>query len=114
MKYAYINNKNKILGWYSDDIHSTIPEPNIKFDDTQWNKAILEGHNYIQDGITCFIDDRNDEEKNIEDVKNNVYKYKKYLAETDYKVLPDYDQKDNLDEILIKRKEAREYIRNNS
>lgn len=36
---------------------------------------------------------------------------KKYLSDTDFKVLPDYDQ-DN-EEIKVKRQEAREFIRAN-
>ena len=36
---------------------------------------------------------------------------KKYLEDTDYKVLPDYDKQDGVEEIKLKRQEARELIR---
>jgi hypothetical protein len=41
-----------------------------------------------------------------------VFMAKAYLASTDFKTLPDYDQ-DNT-EVLVKRQEARELIRANS
>lgn len=40
-----------------------------------------------------------------------ICQFKKYLEDTDYKVLPDYDKIDGIDEIKIKRQHARDSIR---
>ena len=51
MKYANYDKKtNKILGFYDDEIHSSIPEPNIKISDDEWKKALSIGADYIQNG----------------------------------------------------------------
>lgn len=51
MKYAnYDKEANKILGFYDDEIHSSIPEPNIKISDDEWKKALSIGADYIQNG----------------------------------------------------------------
>lgn len=44
-----------------------------------------------------------------------VEKYKKYLSDTDYKMLPNYvpNAGEDLDAIIAKRNEARDFIRNN-
>lgn len=51
MKYAnYDKETNKILGFYDDEIHSSVPEPNIKISDDEWKKALSIGADYIQNG----------------------------------------------------------------
>nr|DAY32774.1 MAG TPA: hypothetical protein [Caudoviricetes sp.] len=51
MKYAnYDKETNKILGFYDDEIHGSIPEPNIKISDDEWKKALSIGADYIQNG----------------------------------------------------------------
>ena len=51
MKYAnYDKETNKILGFYDDEIHSSIPEPNIKISDDEWKKALSIGADHIQNG----------------------------------------------------------------
>ncbi|WP_178140371.1 hypothetical protein [uncultured Campylobacter sp.] len=51
MKYAnYDKETNKILGFYDDEIHSSIPEPNIKISGDEWKKALSIGADYIQNG----------------------------------------------------------------
>ena len=51
MKYAnYDKETNKILGFYDDEIHSSIPEPNIKISDDEWKKALSIGADSIQNG----------------------------------------------------------------
>lgn len=51
MKYAnYDKETNKILGFYDDKIHKSIPEPNIKISDDEWKKALSIGADYIQNG----------------------------------------------------------------
>ena len=51
MKYAnYDKETNEILGYYDDEIHESIPEPNIKISDDEWKKALSIGADYIQNG----------------------------------------------------------------
>lgn len=51
MKYTYFNEAtNEILGFYDDEIHDSIPEPNIKISDDEWKKALSIGADYIQNG----------------------------------------------------------------
>lgn len=40
-----------------------------------------------------------------------IIEYKKYLSETDYKVLPDYDKAETVSDTKAKRQEARDMIR---
>lgn len=61
MKYAHIEN-NKILGWYSDDIHSEIPTPNIEVTDEVWQEAININANAYEDGKFIVKDFRTEEE----------------------------------------------------
>ena len=61
-----------------------------------------------------------EEVASYEDKKNIAQKIaeaKQYLADTDYKMLPDYQPKEgseSLESIKAKRAEAREYVRANS
>jgi hypothetical protein len=49
------------------------------------------------------------------DILNNLINYKRYLESTDHKVLPYYEPKqdEDINIIITKRKEARNYIRAN-
>ena len=38
---------NEILGFYDDEIHESIPEPNIKISDDEWQEALQIGAHYI-------------------------------------------------------------------
>ena len=50
MKYAHYNsNSGIILGFYADDVHDSIPEPNIALTDEQWQEA-LTTPKIVQDG----------------------------------------------------------------
>lgn len=72
MKFAYINEQYKILGWYDLDIHSEIPSPNIEVSDEVWQNAIDNNHNRAnEDGTTELFDFRNDNEK-LQDYKQQV------------------------------------------
>lgn len=88
MKYAHIEN-NKLLGWYDSDIHDEIPTPNIQVTEEQWQEAINNNHNSINDdGTTQFVDYSTDAEKEA----SLIATYKSYylavfntkLAELDY------------------------------
>lgn len=61
MKYAHIEN-NKILGWYSDDIHNIIPTPNIEVTDEVWQEAININANCYENGEFIVKDFRTEEE----------------------------------------------------
>lgn len=64
MKYAHIEKETgKLLGWYTPDLHSKIPTPNIEVSDEVWQGAISNGHNKInKDGTTELFDFRTQEE----------------------------------------------------
>ena len=51
MKHVNYDAKtNEILGYYGDEIHESIPEPNIKISDDEWQEAIYMGANFIERG----------------------------------------------------------------
>lgn len=51
MKYVNYNaDTNEILGFYDDSIHKTIPTPNVKINDDEWQEALRIGANYIEKG----------------------------------------------------------------
>ena len=51
MKYAnYDKETNEILGYYDDEIHESIPEPNVKISDDEWQEALRIGANCIEKG----------------------------------------------------------------
>ena len=51
MKHVNYDAKtNEILGFYDDEIHESIPEPNIKISDDEWQEAIYRGANFIERG----------------------------------------------------------------
>lgn len=51
MKYVNYNaDTNEILGFYDDSIHKTIPTPNVKISDDEWQEALRIGANYIEKG----------------------------------------------------------------
>lgn len=63
MKYAHLENKtNKLLGWYSDDIHYNIPTPNIVVTDEDWQEALSINANCYEDGKFLVKDFRTPEE----------------------------------------------------
>lgn len=63
MKIAHINENNKLLGWYDEKIHTTIPTPNIKVSDEVWQNAIDNNHNKInKNGTSELFDFRTDKE----------------------------------------------------
>jgi hypothetical protein len=62
MKYAnYDKETNEILGYYDDEIHESIPEPNIKISDEAWQEALAIGANSIKDDKMIYISPKVDE-----------------------------------------------------
>lgn len=83
MKIAhYDNTTRKILGWYSSDIHTVIPTPNIEVSDVQWDIAINNNHNKVLvDGSTeenAGLIDQN----SINTVQVEKKKLQKYFEDT--------------------------------
>ncbi len=65
MKYANIENgTNKLLGWYTKEIHSKIPTPNIEVTDEVWQEALNINANCYENGKFIFKDFRTEEEIN--------------------------------------------------
>ena len=75
MKYAHLEkNTNKILGWYSDDIHYVIPTPNIEVSDEVWQEALSINANCYEDGKFIVKDFRTEEEIENQRIQNiNAY-----------------------------------------
>ena len=76
MKYAHLEeNTNKLLGWYSDEIHSEIPTPKIEVSDEVWREAININANCYENGEFVVKDFRNNEEiklANTERIKSEL------------------------------------------
>jgi len=48
MKYAnYDKTTGKLLGWYDNEIHTTIPTPNIEVSEADWQTALENGYNFV-------------------------------------------------------------------
>jgi len=48
MKYVNYDAKtNEILGFYDDEIHENIPEPNIEISDEEWREALNKNANSV-------------------------------------------------------------------
>lgn len=62
MKYAHYDEKEKtLLGYYDDEIHETIPEPNIAISNEAWQEALAIGANTIKDGKMIYVQPKIDE-----------------------------------------------------
>lgn len=62
MKYAHYDKDTKrLLGFYDDEIHESIPEPNIKISDEAWQEALAIGANTIKDGKMIYVEPKIDE-----------------------------------------------------
>lgn len=113
MKYAHLEeNTNRFLGWYSTDIHDKIPQGCLEIEDDEWSKIIDTTYNWYNEKTKTFEykDFRTDEEI----IKENVFRKKYYLTNTDYKMTIDYFAtltKEEQEELTKLRAEAREYIR---
>ena len=84
MKYAHIENgTNRLLGWYTKEIHSKIPTPNIEVTDEVWQEALNINANCYENGKFIFKDFRTDDEKEKQRVQNinsytQAFIYSKY------------------------------------
>lgn len=89
MKYAHIDENNKVLGWYTPDVHgiyvpssdsdvegywdmSNIPTPNIEVTDEVWQEAISVNANYYSNGKFIVHDFRTDDEITKDELKSKI------------------------------------------
>lgn len=75
MKYALLEQTtNKLLGWYADDIHSSIPINCIEVEDEIWQEALKINANCYENGKFIFKDFRT--VKEIEEQRITLIKSK--------------------------------------
>ncbi len=87
MKYAHLEqDTNKLLGWYSDDIHSEIPTPNIEVTDEVWQEALNINANCYESGEFIVKDFRTEEEIEQETQAQFRAERDKLLAEADIEI----------------------------
>ena len=85
MKYAPLEEyTNKILGWYSDEIHSEIPTPNIEVTDEVWQEAININANCYENGEFIVKDFRTVEEIENQQLQSKKSEASQYLKDTDW------------------------------
>jgi hypothetical protein len=69
MKYAHVTKGNKLLGWYTDEIHDEIPTPNIQVTDDQWQAALENNYNKINSDGTGSTEDFRTEAEKVEEAR---------------------------------------------
>lgn len=113
--FAYVDQNNKILGWYEDSSFyvEDIPKPNIEVTEQVKNIAIDNGHNFISaDG--SYTERKSlvsDEDKLIYDQISKNNESRKYLRETDWYVVRQLETGKAIpSDISTKRQEARDSI----
>lgn len=62
MKFAHLDGE-KVLGWYTEDVHDTIPTPNVEVTDEVWNEALNINANAYVDGSFVYKNFDTSEEK---------------------------------------------------
>ncbi len=116
MKYAHIKENGQLLGWYDNNTHTSIPTPNIEVTDEQWQIALDNNHNKVnQDGTTELYDFRIPSEVLKQELKTKLGEAQALLDSTQFKFGDDYDQKNTAEwlELKARRQEARDFIRAN-
>jgi len=89
--YAHIGPDNRLLGYYTDDLHDTIPTPNIELTHEQWLTSLNNNYNVINsDGSGSVVDFSTDEEK----ASRVRYARNAELAATDWRALSDVTMSD--------------------
>ena len=87
MKYAHIENgTNRLLGWYTKEIHSKIPTPNIEVTDEVWQEALNINANYYENGKFIVKDFRTPEEIEQEVQAQFRAERNKLLVEADMEI----------------------------
>jgi hypothetical protein len=111
MKYAKIDSNGVPIGFYSDDIHSSIPEYTIAITEEQWLECINnQGQRaFVNGGLVEYTHQLTEQETTAQKVQEAI----SFLNSTEYKFNDDYDRKETAEwlELKTKRQEARELIR---
>ena len=116
MKYAHIIDNN-LMGWHDTNIHKKIPTPKIEVTDEVWQEALNINANCYENGEFIVKNFRTDEEILKQELEIKINEAKAYLLSTDYKMTIDYFAtltKEIQDELILKRAESRDFIRDNS
>lgn len=81
MKYVNYNaDTNEILGFYDDSIHKTIPTPNVKINDDEWQEALRIGANYIEKGKPAKQEIEIDEHtKQLAQIEQDIAECENYI-----------------------------------
>jgi len=100
MKIAHYDRTNgKLLGWYDDNIHPSIPTPNIKVSDEDWKQAININANFInENGILSKKDFRTLEQLKVSKLKELEVSYSNSIQQNidylDTTFQADYESQD--------------------
>lgn len=115
MKYAHLEkDTNKLLGWYDASIHLEIPAPNIEVTEEVWQNAININANCYENGKFIVKDFRTEEEIAQQELQVKLQEAQAYLNSTDWYYARKAETGEEVPvEIVAKRVEAREFIRNN-
>ena len=115
MKYAHLEkNTNRLLGWYDEEINQVIPTPNIEVSDEVWQKAININANCYENEKFIVKDFRTEEEIAQQELQVKLQEAQAYLNSTDWYYARKAETGEEVPvEVVAKRQEAREFIRNN-
>jgi len=118
MKYVhYDKNTGKILGFFDNEIHPAIPEPNFEISVEQWEEALEKGYNCVDaNNKTLFYKDF----RTLDEQKSSLYDAIQSLADTKTKELKNYiagkrvtpeqvDRYEQKYQLALKCKEAGDY-----
>jgi len=125
MKELTIQNKMVTLDGITRTVNLTLPEnitavqyhssTNKCLEEPLMNEVELSKYQNFIDAYQTIIDEENrqptDEELAQQEVDKKIRDAQMYLANTDYKVLPDYDKTEGIEEIKALRQQARDLIR---
>jgi hypothetical protein len=100
MYYGHYNEKGEYLGFYSDDIHQEIPEPNLELTEKEWQQAINGSYKVIKGVHKKFRRAGATDETLLKTIRNER---DNFLAKSDFSQFADVNFSDD------KKQEWREY-----
>jgi len=112
--FAHIDNNGKIQGWYHEEIHNNIPNPNIEVSYEIWQEAISINANFYNKKSNKFEHKDLRTQKEIEEDKkfHELQELKEYLKDTDFYYVRLAETEEAVpQEVIDKRTQARERIR---
>lgn len=125
MKELTIQNKMVTLDGITRPVNLTLPENIIAvqyhssinkcLEEPLMNEVELSKYQNFIDEYQSIIDEENRQPTNQElaqqEIDKKIRDAQMYLSNTDYKVLPDYDKTEGIEEIKALRQQARDLIR---